>query len=128
MTCLGSLEHFVDKIAALNEMIRVAKPGARFLILVPNDGFFLRRLGLYRGTFQQAVREDVLTLDAWCALFRETGLQVIDRWGDTHVLSRNWIASGSLATVPIRLAVALSIVICPLFLQYQVYHLCRKMI
>lgn len=126
VTCLGSLEHFVDKLAALGEMVRVAKPNARFLILVPNDGFYLRRLGIYKGTKQIAAREDVLSLEKWRALFEEGGLRVEDQWGDLHIMSSSWITEGSLPMWPVRLAVALSMTIAPLSLQYQVYHLCEK--
>ena len=31
-TCMGSLEHFLDKRKALGEMRRVAMPDARFLV------------------------------------------------------------------------------------------------
>lgn len=46
VTCLGSLEHFVDPGKALKEMVRVAKNDAIFLLLVPNADFLMRRLGL----------------------------------------------------------------------------------
>lgn len=45
VTCLGSLEHFVDPSKALKEMIRVAKNDATFLLLIPNADFLTRRLG-----------------------------------------------------------------------------------
>ena len=50
VTCLGSLEHFVDPISALKEMKRVAKQNATFIILVPNSGFLTRRRRRWKGT------------------------------------------------------------------------------
>ena len=126
VTCLGSLEHFVDKLAALREMVRVAKPNARLLILVPNEGFYLRRLDLYKGTQQAVAREDVLSLEAWRSLIEKAGLRVVSRWRDTHILSAAWITSGPPVMWPIRLMVALSSKIVPIALQYQVYHLCQR--
>jgi len=49
VTCLGSLEHFVDPSKALKEMVRVAKNDATFLLLVPNADFLTRRLGSFSG-------------------------------------------------------------------------------
>lgn len=83
VTCLGSLEHFLDKRKALEEMRRVATPDARFLILVPNAGFLTRRLGLYHGTQQLKAREDVLSLEAWRELLHDAGLRV--KIGRAHV-------------------------------------------
>ncbi len=34
VTCLGSLEHFLDPVAALKEMVRVSKKHAKFILLV----------------------------------------------------------------------------------------------
>lgn len=126
VTCLGALEHFLDKDAALSEMLRVGKPDARFLILVPNAGFLTRRLGLFHGTEQAAVREDVLSLEQWRALFEKNGLTVTRRWADLHVLSLGWITKGTPYRWPLRLAQAVLLALWPLRWQYQVFHLCRR--
>lgn len=126
ISCLGSLEHFVEPDKALREMLRVAKPDAQFLILVPNDGFLLRRLGLYRGTRQTIAREVVRSLDEWQRLFTEAGLRVQSRWKDLHVLSLSWINSGSVLSRPVRAFVALLLLVLPVPWQYQVYFFCVR--
>lgn len=63
ISCLGALEHFIEPAKALRQMVRVAKPSADFLLLVPNADFPPRRLGLYAGTEQAAVREEVRSLE-----------------------------------------------------------------
>lgn len=125
VTCMGSLEHFVDKPRAIAQMQRVARPGAQFLILVPNAGFLTRRLGLYLGTQQARVSEEVLTLEAWQALFENCGLRVVARWKDLHNMSLGWINQGPWWARPFRLAQALGLVAWPLAWQYQVYFLCE---
>lgn len=127
VTCMGSLEHFADKPGAIREMVRVARQDAKFLILVPNAGFATRRLGLFRGTLQTVVREDVYSLPKWESIFREGGLEVVSRWRDLHVLSRNWIFQKNPLLWPIRAAQAVALAIWPMSWQYQVYHLCRKL-
>ena len=126
VTCLGSLEHFVDPVAALREMVRVAKPDARFLILVPNAGFLTRRLGLFAGTWQTDAKEEVRSLAAWGALLAEAGLSVSERWPDLHVLSWSWISQGRWYAIPIRALQALALAVWPLDWQYQVYHFCKS--
>lgn len=124
VSCLGSLEHFLDPQAALREMIRTAKPDARFLLLVPNSDFLTRRLGLYAGTRQAAAREEVRSLQEWQELFSSVGLRVGKRWKDLHVFSAAWIASGPVYQWPLRFAQAVALPFWPLSWQYQVYHLC----
>lgn len=124
VSCLGSLEHFIEPDKALSEMIRVAKDDAVFLLLVPNAGFLTRRLKLYSGTHQAAVREDVRSLEAWKALFESVGLRIEQRWKDLHVLSWSWVRAGAWYSWPLRVVQALALALWPLSWQYQVYHLC----
>jgi SAM-dependent methyltransferase len=124
ISCLGALEHFLDPHAALLEMVRVAKSNAVFVLLVPNSGFLPRRLGLFSGTHQADVKEDVRSLREWQHLFASAGLRVLYRWKDLHVLSGSWIFRGRWYKWPVRAAQALALPLWPLSWQYQVYHLC----
>ena len=124
ISCLGSLEHFLAPEIALCEMVRVAKSDATFLILVPNADFPPRRLGLYSGTQQVAVREEIRSLQEWQGLFESVGLRVISRWKDLHVLSPSWIKRGPWYVWPIRAIQAFALPLWPLSWQYQVYHHC----
>lgn len=126
VTCMGSLEHFLDKPQALESMLRVARPGASIIILVPNAGFLTRRLGLYGGTNQVKVREDVLELEQWQKLFEDAGMLVCDYWRDLHPLSWRWIRMGKPIAWPLRLFQALALSVWPLAWQYQVYFHCKK--
>ena len=125
VTCLGSLEHFVEPENALREMRRVAKPNAKFVLLVPNKDFLTRKLKLYFGTNQKDAKEVVRTLSEWQDLFESAGFVVQDRWKDLHVLSRQWIFLNGWLQAPIRAGQALALKIWPLSWQYQVYHLCE---
>lgn len=125
ISCLGALEHFLEPETALGEMVRVAKPKASLLILVPNADFLTRRLGLYSGTHQAEIREDVRTLAGWERLFESVGIRVVKRWRDMHVVSMSWIFQGSWYTWPFRAAQAFALPLWPLSWQYQVFHLCE---
>jgi len=127
VTCLGSLEHFLDKAAALREMVRVAKPEASFLLLVPNSGFLTRRVGLYHGTNQAHIKEDVLSLERWAELFSQAGLKINHRWKDLHMLNPSWINLGSTLTARVaRTMQALALMVWPIRWQYQVYFYCER--
>lgn len=92
-------------------MVRVAARGARFLLLVPNADFPPLRLGLYGGTDQSSVREELRSLEGWRELFESAGLTIVKRWRDLHVLSISWITRGPWY-------------FWPLSWQYQVYYHC----
>jgi len=126
VTCLGSLEHFVEPIRSLREMCRVARPEAAVVLLVPNAGFLTRKLGLYGGTQQVDAKEVVRSLPEWTAMFETAGFRIESRWRDLHVLSLEWIKQGSAAAIPLRLLQALALPFWPLSWQYQVFFLCRK--
>ncbi|MGI9222163.1 MAG: class I SAM-dependent methyltransferase [Woeseiaceae bacterium] len=126
VSCLGSLEHFVDPVVAMKDMVRVAKPDARFLLLVPNADFLTRKLGLFGGTNQKDAKEVVRTLEEWERLFNEAGLEVSSRWKDLHVLSWSWISMNGWFAVPLRTLQALMLPLWPMRWQYQVYHLCER--
>ena len=124
ITCLGSLEHFVDPVSSVREMARVAKPGATIVLLVPNKDFLTRKLGLFGGTYQVDAKEVVRTLDEWNELFVAGGLRVEERWRDLHVLTFSWIRKGKVYLWPLRALQALLLAVWPLRWQYQVYHRC----
>ena len=126
VTCLGSLEHFLDQPASLGEMMRVARPGAKLVILVPNAGFLTRRLGLYQGTQQQAIMETVRPLEEWRQMFLKAGMEVEMRWKDLHMVNRSWLMRPPAYMMPLRLIQVAALWIWPLEWQYQVYHLCHK--
>src|SRR6266702_2364524 len=65
VTCLGSLEHFLDMGRGLEEMKRVAKPTARFCIMVPNEDFIGWKVLGHQGTAQQDINEHLLAGHAW---------------------------------------------------------------
>jgi len=121
VTCLGSLEHFLDQPCALREMVRVARPTGRLVILVPNSGFLPYRLGLYKGTQQRTVR----SLSEWQTMLEAAGLRIDGRWRDLHVLSPSWILRSPRWMAPVRAALAVMLPLWPLEWQYQVHFACR---
>lgn len=126
ITCLGSLEHFPDKPAALAEMWRLLKPGASLVISVPNSNFLGYRLGLYGGTNQAGVIETPLRILEWESLATGAGFAVQRKWRDLHFFSAGWITqNGWLKALP-RAISACAIAVLPLELQYQVYFHLQK--
>ena len=126
VSCLGSLEHFVEPVVSLQEMVRVANDHATFLILVPNADFLTRKLGFFGGTYQVDAKEVVRTLEEWERLFEEAGLRVTRKWKDLHVLSWSWITMNGWQRAPFRMLQAVALILWPLRWQYQVYHFCVK--
>jgi ubiquinone/menaquinone biosynthesis C-methylase UbiE len=80
VTCLGSLEHFLDMNMGLFEMKRVAKKNTKFCIMVPNSKFILEQ----PGTEQQDINENLLSLKQWGDIFIKNGFKILniyqDRW------------------------------------------------
>lgn len=85
ITCLGSIERFIDREKALRAQFRVGAPDARYCYLVRNARsfkwrFFKEKLGLKN----QQGHQDALTLEEWRTLFSQTGFEIIrelpDHW------------------------------------------------
>jgi SAM-dependent methyltransferase len=77
VTCLGSIERFLDRERALREMVRVARPAARFCFLVRNADTLVWRWWRERlGRREVDGHQDALTLIEWTALFARCGLAV----------------------------------------------------
>lgn len=77
VTCLGSIERFLDRGRALREMLRVATPAARFCFLVRNADTLVWRLWRERcGRREVDGHQDALSLAAWRELFAGCGLAV----------------------------------------------------
>jgi len=98
LTCLGSLEHFVDMETGLREMHRVVRANARLLIMVPNRGFLGWWVLGRHGTAQEDINERLLTLEEWKTLIEGTGFEVLavhaDPWQAMRF--RSGIAGGAL--------------------------------
>jgi ubiquinone/menaquinone biosynthesis C-methylase UbiE len=125
ITCLGSLEHFVEPVSALREMARTAKPGASILIVVPNSNFIARKVGIYNGTQQTAAKEEARPPHGWVSLFNTAGITPIDSWSDLHMLSWSWITQAGWLKSPLRALQALCMPFIPLRWQYQITYLCK---
>ncbi|MGE5801789.1 MAG: class I SAM-dependent methyltransferase [Gemmatimonadota bacterium] len=120
VSCLGSLEHFLDMGQGLEEMKRVAKPSGRFCIMVPNQDFIGWKVIGRQGTAQQDINEHLLPLSDWRRLFAGHGLAVRkvvpDRW---HAV--RWRAPGARGLKRLVTGPALEAAwrLIPLHWQYQ---------
>jgi len=85
VTCLGSIERFLDREGALREMLRVGRPDARFCFLVRNANTFVWRFWR-QGLGRREVKghQDALCIAEWRELFGRVGFvveQVLpDQW------------------------------------------------
>jgi len=74
ITCLGSLEHFVNMDAALDEMARVVKPGGIAVIHVPNSAYLVHKMLRVKDHGQ--INERMMTEPEWRAVI-EKHLRVV---------------------------------------------------
>ncbi len=97
LTCLGSLERFIDLPRALAEQLRVAKPHARFCFLVRNANaptwqLVKKHLGIRNHTGHQTAR----SLTEWRITFESAGFEILqvhpDQW--PLVRWRRWLTAG----------------------------------
>lgn len=77
VTCIGAVERFLNREKALQEMRRVAKPGARFCLMVRNSRTFGWKFAIeLLHQKNHAGHQDADTLESWSALFQQSGFVI----------------------------------------------------
>lgn len=85
VTCLGSLEHYLDPEKGMRELCRVGKSGAFFCIVLPNSVsvdflLYLAKHGLKPVDDFQII-ERTATRKEWEGLLKKNGLEVVKVYG-----------------------------------------------
>jgi len=89
ITCLGSLERFINIEVALKEMLRVAHKDARFCFLVRNSERPSWKIVKEKlGFINKAGHQGAKSLNAWSAIFKSAGFKINrihhDQWPKTR--------------------------------------------
>lgn len=98
LTCLGSLERFIHLEVALKEMLRVAKPQARFCFLVRNSERASWKIIKEKfGLINKAGHQGAKSLNEWASVFTNAGFKINrihhDQWPQTRWL--RWLSLNS---------------------------------
>ncbi len=83
VTCIGSLERFLDTKQSLNEMKRVAKTEAKFCFLVRNSDTFIWKF--YRQFLRRKKTQahmEAKNLKSWKNLFEKNGFDIVSVYPD----------------------------------------------
>lgn len=83
VTCIGSLERFLDTEKSLNEMKRVSKADARFCFMVRNSDTLIWRI--YRQFLRQKKTDahmEAKNMQEWTKLFVKNGFEVVSVYPD----------------------------------------------
>ena len=116
ITCLGSLEHFVDIPGAIAEMKRVSKQSAAYYILVPNlfwyrDIFSVVRTG--GRVSRNQTHERFLSLGEWKQILNDAGLEI-----------KKNVKYNGIAKSPLKQAV--KDIVIPLRFSYHFVFICGR--
>lgn len=98
VVCTEVLEHVSDPKLMMSELVRVAKPGARFAISVPDPrGESLQKLVAPASHFRQPNHIRIFELEDFAALLRDSGLVIEshDRFGfySAMMISFFWLVA-----------------------------------
>lgn len=127
VTCIGSLEHFLDIRNGIREMVRVGKDEAMYCIVVPNVNFLFWKIRGFKGTEQQNISEKLLALEQWKNILAKEGLLVLKVYQDRWFMDKVSIFS-SINPLGIiwRTAYKLGWALLPLKYTYQFVFILRK--
>lgn len=128
---IGSLEHYVDMRAAVQEMSRVLKPEGQAVILVPNTFSLMNNIWIafrqgrtsidpYQPIQRYGARQE------WQALLEENGLRVQHTIKYDRVRPRVWADLVTLFRHPKELARLLCSPLVPLNLAFCFVFICTK--
>ena len=127
ITCLGSLEHFLDMERAVKEMIRVGKDNSLFCIVVPNVDSLTWIITGKKGTEQRDINEHLLSLKQWKDLFIRNGFDIVllsqDKW---FMKITNILSSFNPLGIVKRTVDKLFWIMLPLRYTYQFVFILRK--
>lgn len=95
VTCVGTIEHFLDIEKGLREIQRVSKRDAQFMIVVPNREYYRWALRSVKGTQQREIHEQLYSLWEWRNRFERIGFKTKtvhkDVWPIHHRFKLKWI-------------------------------------
>jgi len=132
VTCLGSLEHYLDPELGIREIARVAKDGAKFCVVLPNslgiDLFFhvMKEGDKLVDEFQ--IIEKTATKKEWTALLDKNGLTVETVYGSNlwpELFQEGTFKIKSISKYFRRLLIKK---FCPVNLAREFIFICRKKI
>ncbi len=127
VTCLGSLEHFLDMEKGVREMVRVGKKDASFCIVVPNIDFLFWKVIGSKGTKQQDINENLLSLKQWQNIFVKEGLEILRAYQDKWFMKKiNIFSSVNPLGIVKRTIYKLGWIFLPLNCTYQFIFILRK--
>lgn len=127
VTCLGSLEHFLDMKKGVKEMVRVGKDDGLFCIGVPNINFLFWKIRGAKGTEQQDINENLLSLELWKNLFTQEGLEISKIYHDRWFMKKiNIFSSTNPLGIAKRIIYKLAWIFLPLNYTYQFIFILRK--
>jgi 2-polyprenyl-3-methyl-5-hydroxy-6-metoxy-1,4-benzoquinol methylase len=127
ITCIGVLEHYLDIEKGVKEIKRVGKDDALFCIVVPNINYLFWKIKKRKGTEQQDINENLLSLKQWKNIFLDNGFKIINIYQDRWFMKKNNIFSSMNLAMIIKMFVfKLISVFLPLKYTYQFAFILRK--
>ena len=104
ISCIGSLERFLNLEKALNEQFRVAKTGAHFCFMVRNSKTLSWRIKSILGIRNKKGHQDAKTLSEWKNLFEKMGFSIInivpDQWPVNRIFW--WLSLRGILELPYK--------------------------